>query len=131
MGAPDTYNGLGAVVSWAEKGKAPGALTANEYKSSLPSNGGPDGGGPPSTSDLTDAIPTLGAPAGGPVLRSIKLYPYPDLPVYKGHGSVKKASSYKPEVSKALMQPTPWLGDFDTTMIWCNSKGVSCKRETA
>jgi hypothetical protein len=125
--APDTYNGLGAAVSWAEKGTAPGALTANEYKTT--GSGGGPGGGAPAASDLTDAIPPLGA-AGGPVVRSIKLYPYPYLPAYKGHGSVTAASSYKPELSTALTKPTPWLGTFDTATVWCNATGTGCKRRT-
>jgi hypothetical protein len=125
--APDTYNGLGAAVSWAEKGKAPGALTANEYKTT--GSGGGPGGGAPAASDLTDAIPALGAP-GGPVVRSIKLYPYPYLPAYKGHGSVTAASSYEPQLSTALTKPTPWLGTFDTATVWCNAKGTGCKRRT-
>ena len=124
--APDQYNGLGAAVSWAETGKAPGGLQANEYKTTG-NGGGP--GGPPPASDLTDAIPPLGA-SGGPVLRSTEVYPYPELPAYKGHGSVKRASSYKPQVSKALMKPTPWLGTFNTTTVWCNAKGTGCRART-
>ncbi|HUA03267.1 MAG TPA: tannase/feruloyl esterase family alpha/beta hydrolase [Solirubrobacteraceae bacterium] len=129
-GAPDTYSGLADVVRWTEKGKAPNAIQANEYQSSLPSGhfGPPPGGGGAPTTDLTDAIPTLGAPAVGPVLRSIELFPYPELPAYKGHGSVNVASSFEGKVSKALEAPTPWLGKMDNVMIWCNAKGVACKK---
>ena len=131
-GAPDTYPGLAAVVRWTETHKAPNGIQANEYQSSLPSTGPggppPGGGGPPPTTDLTDAIPALGAPAVGPVLRSIELFPYPELPAYKGHGSVDKASSFVGKVSKALEAPTPWLGKMNNVMIWCNAKGVACKK---
>jgi feruloyl esterase len=130
-GAPDTYPGLADVVRWTEKGKAPNGIQANEYQSSLPSagpGGPPPGGGAPPTTDLTDAIPTLGAPAVGPVLRSIELFPYPEVPAYKGHGSVDQASSFVGKVSKAFQAPTPWLGKFDNIMIWCNAKGVGCKK---
>ncbi len=24
-------------------------------------------------------------------------------------------------------QPTPWLGEFDSTMIWCNSHGADAR----
>jgi hypothetical protein len=131
-GAPDTYPGLADVVRWAEKGKAPDGIQANEYKSSLPSSGPggppPGGGGPPPTTDLTDAVPALGAPAVGPVLRSIELFPYPEVPAYKGHGSVDQASSFVGKVSKAFQAPTPWLGKFDNIMTWCNARGVDCKK---
>ena len=40
-----------------------------------------------------------------------------------------EASSYVGRVSQALQQPIQWLGKFDSTMIWCNSKGTNC-RET-
>ncbi|MGH3244855.1 MAG: tannase/feruloyl esterase family alpha/beta hydrolase [Trebonia sp.] len=121
---PDTYNGLGAVVSWTEKHISPGALVATEY--APPSGGGPGAGGGSSASDLTDAVPTLGAPATTAVVRSINVYPYPELPAYQGHGNVDDASSYLGKASTALQQPTPWLGKFDSAMIWCNSQGLDC-----
>jgi hypothetical protein len=124
---PDTYNGLGAVVAWTEKHISPNALVATEYVPSASTGPGP--GGPPSASDLTDAVPTLGAPATTAVVRTINLYPYPELPAYKGHGNVDDASSYTGQVSKALQQPTPWLGTFNSAMIWCNNQGLEC-RET-
>jgi hypothetical protein len=130
-GAPDTYPGLADLVRWTETGKAPNGIQANEYESSLPSGGGPHGpppGGGGSTSDLTDSVPALGAPAVGPVLRSIELFPYPELPAYKGHGSVNQASRFVGKVSKALEAPTPWLGKMDNLMIFCNAKGVDCKK---
>jgi feruloyl esterase len=130
-GAPDTYPGLADVVRWTETHKAPNGIQANEYKSSLPSSGPsgpPPGGGAPPTTDLTDAIPVLGAPAVGPVLRSIELFAYPELPAYTGHGSVDKASSFVGKVSQALQKPTPWLGKMNNVMIWCNAKGVGCRK---
>jgi hypothetical protein len=124
---PDTYDGLGAVVAWTEKHVSPNALVATEYAPSTTTGPGP--GGPPSASDLTDAVPPLGAPATTAVVRTINLYPYPELPAYKGHGNVDDASSYTGRVSKALQQPTPWLGSFNSQMIWCNNQGLEC-RET-
>ncbi|MGH3290410.1 MAG: tannase/feruloyl esterase family alpha/beta hydrolase [Trebonia sp.] len=121
---PDTYNGLGAVVAWTEKHVSPDALLATEYAPAA-GGGAPPGGGSP-TSDLTDAVPTLGAPATTAVVRSINVYPYPELPAYKGNGNVDDASSYVGKVSAAVQQPTPWLGKFDSTMIWCNSQGLDC-----
>jgi hypothetical protein len=123
--APDTYAGLASVVSWTETGRAPRALTADEYPSSL------TGGGPPpptgSGSDLTDAIPDLGAPVPGPVLRSDRLFPYPELPAYNGYGDVDDASSYVGRVSMALQQPVHWLGKFTTLQMWCNAVGTDCR----
>jgi feruloyl esterase len=122
---PDTYDGLGAVVSWTEKHVSPDALVATEYAPAA--GGGPGGpGGGSSTSDLTDPVPTLGAPATTAVVRTINIYPYPDLPAYKGYGNVNDASSYIGEVSTALQQPTPWLGKFDSKTTWCNSQGLDC-----
>ena len=78
--------------------------------------GGPGGGpGGGSTSDLTDAVPTLGAPASTAAVRSINLYPYPELPAYNGYGNVNDASSYVGRVSSALQEPTPWLGQLQHT----------------
>jgi feruloyl esterase len=128
-GAPDTYPGLQDVVRWTETGKAPNVVQAHEYHSSLATGtGGPPPGGSAPTTDLTDAIPTLGAPASGPVLRSIKIFPYPKLPAYKGHGSVDRSSSFVGKVSPALEKPLPWAGKFDNVMIWCNRKGIDCKK---
>jgi Tannase and feruloyl esterase len=123
---PDTYDGLGAVVSWTEKHISPDALVATEY---APSTSTSTGGGAPSTTDLTDAVPALGTPSATAAVRTINLYPYPELPAYKGYGNVDDASSYIGKVSSALQQPTPWLGKFDSEMIWCNDQGLDC-RET-
>jgi hypothetical protein len=121
---PDTYNGVGAVVAWTEKHVAPQALVATQYAPAAAS-----GGGPPtsSTSDLTDAVPVLGAPAATAEVRQLPLFPYPDLPAYRGYGDVDDASSYVSRVSYALQEPTPWLGKFDSTMVWCNNQGVDCR----
>jgi Tannase and feruloyl esterase len=127
---PDTYNGLGAVVAWTEKHISPNALVATQYAPATGGGpGGPGGPGGGSTSDLTDTVPTLGAPSSTAAVRSINLYPYPELPAYKGHGDVNDASSYVGKVSNALQAPTPWLGSFDSRKIWCNSAGLDC-RET-
>jgi len=125
---PDTYNGLGAVVAWTEKHIAPNALVATQY---APASSGPSGPPPaPPASDLTDAVPVLGQPSATAVVRQIKIYPYPELPAYKGDGNVNNASSYVGRVSRALQQPVYWLGKFDSTMIWCNNQGTDC-RETS
>jgi hypothetical protein len=123
---PDTYNGVGAVVAWTEKHVAPQALVATQYAPAAATTGPPP---PPSSSDLTDAVPVLGAPAATAEVRQLPLYPYPELPAYKGYGNVDDASSYVGRVSYALQEPTPWLGKFDSTMIWCNNQGLNC-RET-
>jgi hypothetical protein len=119
---PDTYNGLGAVVAWTEKHIAPQALVATQYVPAAPSSGPP----PAPASDLTDAVPVLGAPATTAVVRQLPLFPYPELPAYRGYGNVDDASSYVGRVSWALQQPIHWLGKFDTTMIWCNNRGEDC-----
>jgi feruloyl esterase len=121
---PDTYDGLGAVVSWTEKGNAPQALLATQY---APASGGGPGGPPPAAaSDLTDAVPLLGAPATTAVVRQINLYPYPELPAYTGYGNVDEAASYVRRVSQALQQPIQWLGKFDSATTWCNNQGTGC-----
>lgn len=126
-GAPDTYAGLKSVVRWTETGKAPHALRAVQYQTK--STGGQQG--PPSgtqaTTDLTDEIPALGGRPAGTAVRSITLFPYPEVPVYRGHGSVDEASSFVGKVSRAVEKPLPWAGTFDTSMIWCNSRGVDCR----
>ena len=126
---PDTYNGLGAVVQWTETGQAPSALLATQYATPAQSGGGgggPGGGGAPPTSDLTDAIPTLGAANTNSVVRTLPVYPYPELPAYNGSGNVDSASSYHGQVSQALQERTPWLGKFDTLTTWCNNQGEGC-----
>jgi hypothetical protein len=121
---PDAYNGVGAVVAWTEQHVAPQALVATQY---APAATTPPGPPPSSGTDLTDAVPALGASATTAVVRQIKLFPYPELPAYNGYGNVDDASSYVGRVSKALQQPAPWLGKFDTAMIWCNKQGMNCK----
>jgi hypothetical protein len=120
---PDTYNGLGAVVSWTEQHAAPQALVATQYAP------GASSGPPPasSASDLTDAVPALGAPSATAAVRQITLYPYPELPAYRGHGNVDDASSYVGKVSPALEKPVRWLGKFNAALIWCNSEGTDCR----
>jgi hypothetical protein len=124
---PDTYNGLGAVVSWAEKGIAPRELTATQYAPAATTGGG--GPPPATTTDLTDAVPALGAASATAAVRQLPLYPYPELPAYKGWGNVDDVSSYVPKVSQAIQKPIRWLGTFNNRMIWCNSLGLDC-RET-
>jgi Tannase and feruloyl esterase len=124
---PDTYNGLGAVVAWAEKGIAPHKLIATQYAPASTTGGG---GPPPAASDLTDVVPALGAPSATAEVRQLPLFPYPELPAYKGHGNVDDASSYVPKVSRALQAPIRWLGKFDNAMIWCNNQGLDCRETT-
>jgi Tannase and feruloyl esterase len=124
----DTYNGLGAVVQWTELHEAPNALLATKYEPAASTGGGgpPPGGGAPPTTDLTDAISAQGAPNTQPVVRTLDIYPYPELPAYNGSGNPDVASSYHAQVSLAVQQPTPWLGKFDSTTMWCSSQGTSC-----
>jgi hypothetical protein len=124
---PDTYNGLGAVVAWAEKGIAPHKLIATQYAPATTTGGGPP---PPAASDLTDAVPALGAPSATAAVRQLPLFPYPELPSYRGYGNVDDASSYVPRVSRALQAPVRWRGTFDTAMIWCNNQGLKCRETT-
>jgi hypothetical protein len=56
-------------------------------------------------SDLTDAVPVLGAPSATAEVRQLPLYPYPELPAYKGHGNVDDASSYFGRVSHRFRNP--------------------------
>jgi hypothetical protein len=125
---PDTYNGLGAVVAWAEKGVAPRKLVATQYAPATTTGGG--GPPPPAASDLTDVVPALGAPSATAEVRQLPLFPYPELPAYRGYGNVDDAWSYVPRVSRALQAPIRWLGKFNTTMIWCNNQGLNCRETT-
>jgi hypothetical protein len=120
---PDTYNGVGAVVAWTEKHIAPQTLVATQYAPAAAT-----APAPPAASDLTDAVPVLGAPAATAAVRQLPLFPYPELPADKGYGNVGDASSYVSRVSYALQQPIKWLGKFDSTMIWCNDQGVDCRQ---
>jgi len=121
---PDSYNGLGAVVTWTEKHQAPQALVATQYAPATTSPPAPA----PSTTDLTDAVPTLGAPSATATVRQLSLFPYPELPAYNGYGNVDQASSYVGRISPALQEPIPWLGKFTTAMIWCNNQGLHCRK---
>jgi hypothetical protein len=129
---PDTYNGLGAVIQWTELHQAPAGLAATQYATSA-GGGGPAPGAPSTlvtTSDLTDAVPVLGASATSAPVRSITLFPYPELPAYNGYGNVDDASSFYGRVSQAVQQPTPWLGRFDSLTMWCNAQGIGCHETT-
>ena len=68
----------------------------------------------------------LGTPNTNPVVRTLDIYPYPELPAYNGSGNPDVASSYHGQVSLAVQQPTPWLGKFDSTTMWCSSQGTDC-----
>jgi Tannase and feruloyl esterase len=127
---PDSYNGIGAVVAWSEKHVAPQALTATQYAPATGSGSGPPSG-PPAASDLTDAVPVLGAPSATAVVRRISIYPYPKLPVYRGYGNIDAVSSYYGKVSQALEKPVHWLGQFNRTMIWCNNQGTDCRKTSS
>jgi Tannase and feruloyl esterase len=127
----ESFSGLEGVVKWAETGSAPKRLTASDYETAPSTGGGPGGPGGPgggtSTSDLTDAIASLGGAPAGTDIQSISIFPYPELPVYNGTGNVDQASSYSGKVSKAVEEPLKSAVTFDRKMIWCNAKGVDCK----
>jgi feruloyl esterase len=124
----DTYNGLGAVVQWTETNKAPDMLVSSKYSASAPKIASTPSNVPSGTTpaDLTDAIPALGESNPSTVTRTLPIYPYPQLPAYNGSGDPTSASSYHGQVSQALQAPTPWLGSFNSTTMWCNSAGTSC-----
>jgi hypothetical protein len=122
----DTYNGLGAVVQWTELHEAPDALLATKYEPAASTGGGGPPAGGSSSSDLTDAMTAQGAPNTQPVVRTLDIYPYPELPAYNGSGDPNVASSYHAQVSQAVQAPTPWLGKFDSTTMWCSSQGTNC-----
>ena len=49
-------------------------------------------------------------------------------------GAIEAVEGIEPRAScgtseTSLARPTPWLGSFNTKMIWCNSHGLDC-RET-
>jgi len=128
---PDTYPGLASVVGWAEAGRAPNALTANQYAAPAtpPTPATPvveSTTGTP-TGDETLNIPSLGAANAGALTRAIRVFPYPELPAYNGYGNVNDPSSFVGQVSPALQQPTPWLGSFNTTLTWCDASGLNCR----
>jgi hypothetical protein len=130
---PDTYPGLASVVSWTETGRAPNALTSNQYAAATGPPGPPASSTPIVTSttgtptgDETLSIPALGAASTTALTRSIRIFPYPELPAYNGYGNVDDASSFVGKVSTALQQPTPWLGSFNTKQTWCTPDGLDC-----
>jgi hypothetical protein len=45
----------------------------------------------PAATDLTDVVPALGAPSATAAVRQLPLFPYPELPAYRGHGNVDGA----------------------------------------
>jgi len=133
-GGPDSYPGLAALMSWVEAHQTPNALIATQYSSGGQggpagggTGGGPPGGDPPG--GASNAAPTLGAAASGTVVRTLPLYPYPDVPQYTGSGNIDKAANFKPATSPALTTPVTWLGQFRAGMeLWFNSAGTSCQR---
>jgi hypothetical protein len=78
------------------------------------------------TGDETLNIPAPAAANAGTLTRSIRIFPYPELPAYNGYGNVDDGSSFVGRVSTALQQPTPWLGSFNIEQTWCTTDGGSC-----
>ena len=68
----------------------------------------------------------LGASAATAAVRTLPLYPYPELPAYNGSGNVDSASSFHGQVSHALEQPFPWIGSFNSTTMWCSAQNTNC-----
>ncbi len=120
---PDTYNGLGAVVSWTEQHTAPQALVATQYAPAAAFR--PAARVLGQRPDRRRAGPWRSLRhRGGTADHPVPVSGAAGLP---GHGNVDDAASYVGKVSPALEKPVRWLGKFNRTKIWCNSKGTDCR----
>jgi hypothetical protein len=99
---PAHFDLVTAITNWVEHGTAPSKIIATRYSSddAQSSAGGPPGGG---NSNQTT----------GTVVRTLPIYPYPEVPKYSGSGSVNDASNYVAVTSTDMQQFTfPWIGQF-------------------
>lgn len=138
---PYHFDLVSAITNWVEHGTAPTQIIATRYSgdSVQGTQGGPPSGtqggitssgtpgaspsgtqgGPPSsatpsgqsqTGQLPPANISTNQPSGS-VVRTLPIYPYPQVPKYTGSGSINDASNYTPATSTDAEQFNfSWLG---------------------
>ncbi len=94
---PSHFDLVTAITNWVEHGIAPTKIIATRYSSDdTPSQGGP--GGPAKQSN-------------GSIVRTLPIFPYPQVPRYTGFGSINDASNYSAVTSTDIQQYSfSWLG---------------------
>ena len=97
---PFDFDLVTAMMGWVEEGKVPGALIAQHVTGAAAPPAGP---------------PPEGA-SKGVVDRTRPVYPYPQVAVYVGHGSIDDAANFKATDGKPWAVNGSWYGAsfFDT-----------------
>ena len=97
---PFDFDLVTAMMGWVEEGKVPGALIAQHVTGAAAPPAGP---------------PPEGA-SKGVVDRTRPVYPYPQVAVYVGHGSIDDAANFKAADGKPWAVNGSWYGAsfFDT-----------------
>lgn len=154
---PFDFDLVTAMMGWVEEGKAPGMLVAQHVTSGsgppagVP-RGGPPGGPLPSGAPPTGGTPLAGPPPGagagggppmqapaddaskGVVDRTRPVYPYPQVAVYVGHGSIDDAANFKAADGKPWVVNSAWYGApfFNThEHLWCEGSAAELRCKSA
>jgi hypothetical protein len=115
---PYHFDLVTAITSWVEHGTAPSQILATQYSSdsAQQSQGGPpsntSSGTPPAGQQgpQTGATPTQ---TTGSVVRTLPIFPYPQVPKYNGSGSINDANNYSAATSTDIQHYSfSWLGQF-------------------
>jgi feruloyl esterase len=103
---------LSEIIAWVEKGVAPNKIVGRFSKSS---GGGRAGRG------AANAAPAQ-------IFRTRPVFPYPQISVYKGSGSIDEEANFRSELPKARPEKIIWLGS--ASMLtgferWCGWDGMN------
>jgi hypothetical protein len=123
---PYHFDLVSAITNWVENGAAPTKIVATRYSGDtngsplgLPptgtsAQGGPKASSTPSGQSQTSKLPPANVPTNQPigsVVRTLPIFPYPQVPKYTGSGSVDDANNYTAVTSTDEEQASfPWLG---------------------
>ncbi len=121
---PSHFDLVTPITNWVEHGVAPSTIIATRYSSDdtqssqggAPQSGGvPSSGTPSGTPSGSQGMPTGGGSnqTSGTVVRTLPVYPYPQIPRYSGSGSTNTASSYSPVTSTDIQHHSfSWVGEY-------------------
>ena len=112
---PSLLDLLTPMMSWVEKGQAPGAIVTLQASSTQ--SGPSEFGAPTNLPANAEKKPLIPEVAQDPANegRTRLVFPYPDVAVYDGKGDVKSADSYVPGKASADEKTPQWMGsDFFT-----------------